>query len=41
MDVPDSDLEAYVAHFDVEDENDDEKPKFVIKWTTKKLLNRI
>ena len=30
MDVPESDLEAYVAHFDVEDENDDEKPKFII-----------
>ena len=40
MEEPESEVEGYVAHLLVEDEDETKDPRFVVIWTTKKLLKR-
>ena len=40
LDVPESDVEGYVAHYKIDDEDDEKEPRFTIIWSTKKLLAR-
>ena len=39
--VPEEDNKAYIAASNVEDEKEDEEPRFNIIWTSKKLMKRI
>ena len=41
LNVPDDENEAYIAHYDIEDENEEDEPRFIIIWTSKKLLARM
>ena len=36
LEVPESDVEGYVAHFKIDDEDDEKEPRFTIIWSTKK-----
>ena len=40
LEVPESDVEGYVAHYEVLDEEEDKEPRFTVIWTSKKLLAR-
>ena len=39
--VPEDDCEGYIAYYNVDDEHEDDDPRFTIIWTSKKLLSRI
>ena len=38
LEVPENDIESYVAHSKIEDENNEEEVRFVIIFTTKRIL---
>ena len=38
LEVPENDIESYVAHAKIEDENNEEEVRFVIIFTTKRIL---
>ena len=38
LEIPENDIESYVAHAKIEDENNDEEVRFVIIFTTKRIL---
>ena len=40
LEIPEDDTEAYIAFYEVLDENEDEEPRFTIIWTSKTLLGR-
>ena len=37
LEVPESDVEGYVAHYEVLDEEEDKEPRFTVIWTSQKL----
>ena len=39
--IPDDECDAYIAHHNIDDEQDNREPRFTIIWTSKKLLARI
>ena len=41
IDIPESDLEAYIPFGEIIDDDNQEDPKFTIIITTKKLLERV
>ena len=41
LDIPEDECDAYIAHHNIDDENETLEPRFNIIWTSKKLLARI
>ena len=40
LEIPEDEMEAYIAYHEVLDEEEDEEPRFTVIWTSKKLLAR-
>ena len=41
LQVPDSDIESYVVHKHIDDENEDDQPRFTIIFSTKKNIEKM
>ena len=41
LEEPEDEHEAFVAYFDVKDEDETEDPRFTVIWTTKNLMKRV
>ena len=41
LNIPEDEITSYIAYYSIDDENEDEDPRFTLIWTSKKLLRRM